>query len=329
MSKKFVHNLFFVIGITAVIYLIYTFDLSWSEVVSHVTKGGIYFPLIIILWFFIYLVNTCSWNRIVKGLKGNTIPFRKLYRYTVSGFALNYITPGGLMGGELYRILKLKPYLGSAGASSSTLLYVVCHIGSHLMFWFIAAVVLLFHPLQGLSSSLLWIVLCLLSLLALFFHLAMRYGVVELMGRLLRYLPFINRRSGFVVKLKETFKLIDEEVRDFYLSNSKNFWSAFFLEFTARIIGCLEVWLLLIPFEGFTSFSISFLVMAISSLFANILFFMPMQIGGREGGFALAFSLLSLPASYGVLIALLTRLREFVWIVIGVLYMKWSGDKTD
>ena len=51
-----------------------------------------------------------------------------------------------------------------------------------------------------------------------------------------------------------------------------------------------------------------------------------MQIGGREGGFALAVHGLSLSGAYGVYTALITRVRELIWIIIGLLLMK-IGNK--
>ena len=58
------------------------------------------------------------------------------------------------------------------------------------------------------------------------------------------------------------------------------------------------------------------------SLFTNILFFSPMQIGTREGGFALALKTLSLPAGLGIYVSLVTRVRELFWIGVGILLMK-------
>ena len=63
------------------------------------------------------------------------------------------------------------------------------------------------------------------------------------------------------------------------------------------------------------------------SLLANLLFFLPMQLGGREGGFALAVGGLSLSGAYGVYAALITRIREMVWIVIGLVLMKVGNFK--
>lgn len=52
-----------------------------------------------------------------------------------------------------------------------------------------------------------------------------------------------------------------------------------------------------------------------------------MQLGGREGGFALAVGGLSLSGAYGVYAALITRVREMVWIVIGLALMKVGNKK--
>ena len=90
------------------------------------------------------------------------------------------------------------------------------------------------------------------------------------------------------------------------------FYSALGLEYTARIVGCLEVWLILNVLTTDVSFVGCILIVAFSSLLANLLFFLPMQLGGREGGFALAVAGLSLSGAYGVFAALITRVREMV-----------------
>ena len=105
-----------------------------------------------------------------------------------------------------------------------------------------------------------------------------------------------------------------------------SFGAALSLEYTARVVSCLEIWLILNVLTTNVSFADCCLIAAFSSLLANLLFFLPMQLGGREGGFALAVGGLSLSGAYGVYAALITRVREMIWIVIGLALMK-IGNK--
>mgnify|MGYP000797816218 FL=1 len=69
------------------------------------------------------------------------------------------------------------------------------------------------------------------------------------------------------------------------------------------------------------------LILAFTSLFANALFFSPMQLGAREGGFALAVGGLALPYAYGVYMGLIMRVRELIWIVVGIGLMKFGNRR--
>jgi hypothetical protein len=53
-----------------------------------------------------------------------------------------------------------------------------------------------------------------------------------------------------------------------------------------------------------------------------------MQMGGFEGGMALAAGGVQVPGAYGLYTALVARLRQMVWTVVGILIMK-IGHKDD
>ena len=66
------------------------------------------------------------------------------------------------------------------------------------------------------------------------------------------------------------------------------------------------------------------LILAFTSLFANLLFFIPLQLGGREGGFLMSARGLALTASDGIFVALIIRIREIIWTAIGLLLIKFE-----
>ena len=53
-----------------------------------------------------------------------------------------------------------------------------------------------------------------------------------------------------------------------------------------------------------------------------MLFFMPLQLGGREGGFLMSAKGLTMTVSAGIFVALLVRIRELIWTAIGMLLIK-------
>lgn len=75
------------------------------------------------------------------------------------------------------------------------------------------------------------------------------------------------------------------------------------------------------------TFTKSVIVESIQSLVGNLFFFMPMQLGAREGGFLIVFGLLALPAAHGVYVSLCMRIRELIWSAIGIGIIKLNRKK--
>ena len=76
------------------------------------------------------------------------------------------------------------------------------------------------------------------------------------------------------------------------------------------------------------TFAQSVLILAFTSLFANLLFFMPLQLGGREGGFIMSTAGLALSAHAGIFVALIVRIRELVWTAIGLLLINMEKKRS-
>ena len=137
-------NIFLLFGIIAIIIMLLTFAMDYRELWANMSRAGYWFFAVVGIWCVIYLFNALSWFYIVRdGKRPSPVPFWRIYKLSISGFALNYATPFGLMGGEPYRIMELTPFLGASRATSSVILYVMMHIFSHICFWLTSIVLYL------------------------------------------------------------------------------------------------------------------------------------------------------------------------------------------
>lgn len=333
MKKKY-QNIFFFIGVAAIVVMLLTFDVSYTDLWQNLRRAGWLFFAVVLIWVPQYLLNAWSWMVILReGAEKNPISFARLFKYTISGYALNYVTPVGLLGGEPYRIMSLTPYVGGTKATSSVILYAMMHIFSHFIFWAFSIVlylVIYYKTLNVLMAGMLAVVAAFCALGIYFFMKGYRNGLAMRTLRALGHVPGLRKRlQSFMDSKKESIERVDSQIAALHAQSRRTFYVSLFLEFSARIVGCMEIWFIFMILTSSPSFWDSVLIQAFTSLFANLFFFMPMELGAREGGFALAVGGLSMSGAFGVFAGLLTRVRELIWIVIGIGLMKVGNKKQE
>lgn len=320
MKKKY-QNLFFLFGI--VMLAVMLTQLDYRQVWDGLKSAGYWFFAVVALWAFLYMFNTATWYIIIKSGSNEPtkINFFWLYKITVSGFALNYTTPCGLMGGEPYRVMSLSPKIGPERASSSVILYAMTHIFSHFLFWILSILIyLLTEPLNFFMGIILMSAgaFCLLGVW--FFIKGYRKGMAVRLMNLLKHIPGAKKWArGFVERHKEQLDTVDSQIAALHNQNRKSFVSAVLLELACRFCSAFEIMFILLVLTADVSFAQCVLIFAFTSLFANLLFFIPLQLGGREGGFIMSTAGLALSASAGIFVALIVRIRELIWTAIGLL----------
>jgi len=324
MKKKY-QNAFFIFGL-AVLAVMVT-QLDFQQVWEGVSHAGYWFLAVIVLWGFLYIFNTAAWWIIIRSQDEKhkpTFSFWWLYKITVSGFALNYATPGGLMGGEPYRIMSLSPKIGTERASSSVILYVMTHIFSHFWFWLISVpLYLLTQRLTPVVAPIL-IAVTIFCLAAIWFFLkGYKRGITVTGMSILSHFPMVKRwAQPFFERNHDRLAEIDQQIAALHNQNPKTFVTAVLLELTCRIVSALEIFFILLVIMPSVNYVQCILILAFTSLFANMLFFMPLQLGGREGGFLMSTDGLNMSAQAGIFVALLVRLRELIWTAIGLALIK-------
>jgi len=315
------------IGIFSLGYMIYGIGLD--EIWLNMQKTGIWFIPVIGSWLLIYTLNAFAFDAIIQEpeLPQSNMSFWSVLRLTISGYAINYITPFVALGGEPYRIMELKPKLGINKASSSVLLYSLMHMFSHVVFWLVSiGLILAFIPVNNIMLAGCAFMLLISLLLGSWFIRVYKKGFTVSTINLLTKLPFIKKKAkAFAAEKAETLQEIDHQIKVLYTDRKPRFYSSLVLEFAARVIGCAEIYFTAIAIGLNMSLTEALIVSSASSLFANLIFFFPMQLGTREGGLAMALTSVGLPAAGGIFIGVVMRIREIFWILIGLALINRKG----
>ena len=330
--KSRYQNAFLLFGLAVLVVML--LQLDYGEVWHGVSHAGYWFVAVVALWAFLYVFNTIAWMLIIKSTQAlpmgkdgeGTVPFLWLYKVTVSGFSLNYATPGGLMGGEAYRIMELAPKIGTENATSSVILYVMTHIFSHFWFWLLSVVVFVYCRTVDVAMALFLLAVTGFCLLGIWFFVAgYRKGLAVRMMNIMSHIPFLKTWAcPFVERHREQLDRVDGQIAALHRQSPRTFIASVVLELACRVCSALEIYFILLVVLPAPSYLDSILILAFTSLFANLLFFIPLQLGGREGGFLMSATALGLSVSAGVFIALIIRLRELIWTAIGLLLIKFS-----
>ena len=316
-TKQRLNNMFFFLGCAAVVVMLLTFDVSFIELWEHLCHAGYWLVPILGVWLLVYGLNALAWKAIIEGNLGTKAPisFWRIYRLTITGYALNYATPVGGLGGEPYRIMELSKDIDKEHATSSVILYAMMHFFAHFWFWFLSIFIYLALAIAG--------------------DLPLTTGIGITLG-VISHIPGLKRWTlRMWARHSETIEHIDTQIAALYSQDTKAFYKSLVLEYFSRVVQSSEVMFMLLLFGidnggGMAGLTITFLhsilIVALTTLFANLIGFLPMQLGVQEGGFVLSIAALGLSAALGIFVSIICRFREIVWILIGMLFMKI--DKT-
>ncbi len=358
-TKQQLNNLFFVVGVVAVVVMILTFDVSFAELWRHLAHAGYWLIPILGIWLLVYGLNALAWQSIIKSCSvpgagddksvEKVSPWR-IYRLTITGYALNYATPVGGLGGEPYRIMELSKNIGNQRATSSVILYAMMHFFAHFWLWFtsiflyLALAVIDYVPMTPFIGILMGaaIAFCLLAFYV--FSRGYKHGLVVKLIRWTGKIPGLKRWSNrFQERHAEALQNIDKQIAALHKHDKRSFYYSLFMEYASRIVQSLEIMFMLLlfgidcggGFDGlFFTFLYSVLILSFTTLVANLIGFLPMQLGVQEGGFMLSIALIGMStklgsdvdsAALGIFVSIICRVREIIWIAIGMLLMKIDG----
>jgi uncharacterized protein (TIRG00374 family) len=285
------------------------------------------FPLLIMLLpsVLMYGLEAVGW-RLTLGLHTDRISFWRLFMIRTAGEVVNMTTPAAYVGGEPLKAYLLKKRgvpmvegLASVIIAKTTMtiaevLFILLGIGFAL--WIL-----------GSSESAREVVAASVSVGLLAFVTAalvvvQRYGFFNGLMSVLRNLKI---RIAYLEARQDKLLALDRMIRDFYTHNRRGFYASTGIFFLGWLAEAMEVYAILYYLGGPVSLVSAISIGALSVFIKGGTFFIPGSVGAQEGGNLLLLEAFGYSDVTGMTFALLRRLRELVWIGIGILCLTGLG----
>lgn len=230
------------------------------------------------------------------------------------GEAFNLTTPTAALGGEAVKTWLLRDRVALSEAVSSVIVAkTTITIAQGLLL--LLGVVLAWTSLAANSRMLVameWLLGLEIASLALFVHAQTR-GLASFGGRLLA--RFGLRRFAS----HEGLDRVDRSLAEFYLQQPRRLALSIFYHFVAWLLGAVEGWMILWLLGTPVSLVTATVIEAFGTGIRFATFLIPGSLGALEGGYAATFAALGLGGTMGVTFSLVRRLREIVWIAVGLI----------
>ena len=316
----------FLLGVAVFGYLVT--QIGIGQLASDAGRTGFMFVPIVLLYSLVYACSARAWQ-LTMG-ESNRPSFWRTYAVTISAGALNFLTPVVNAGGEPFRVAALAPWLGTRRAAGSVILHRMLHSFAYVLVWF-TAIVLAFALLPRETPKVVLIILgvvglVLLCILALIMS-AHRRGVLERLLNWMGRVPLLRRLAARLEPKRTMLVELDQQITEFYHRQPRRFVQAILLEYLSRCIFMVEIVLIVASLGYRLSYLSAFAIGGLEGLAGNLLFVVPFEIGAREGAYFALFSLFGMDPQLGLYTSLVSRIRDFVWIGLGLLLMLPAAER--
>ncbi|MBT5549043.1 MAG: hypothetical protein HOB18_04250 [Nitrospina sp.] len=324
---KALRFLYLLAGISLLVYVLSQTDLGllWLNLIE--SGWGIFFVLAV--YGVSFSGDTVAWQLTLPRATLNSYWFCQLWKVRAVGAAFGKMLPFSAFGGAPIKSFILKKHynIGYREGAASIILVESTHLIS--MIFFMASGVLLIFLDSNLPQSYYTFSAISLSALAvgiLGFYMVQRLKITSIAGGWLSQRSLGRRLEKFLSHIQE----FDERLVQFYTKKRGNFYGALGLNLLAWYLGALEVYVILYFLGHPVSPTEAIILETLVELVRAGTFFIPATLGTQEAAFLLATGAITGQPALGVATALMRRVREIVWLVLGfVTGWQYSAKPSD
>jgi len=153
-----------------------------------------------------------------------------------------------------------------------------------------------------------------------------RQGLLQRLLDLLHRLPGLRRVAAGLERHRPGLLATDGQITDFYHRHPARFAKSLALECASRCVFMLEFCLIGAGVGIRIGYLPAFVIGGLEALITNLLFFVPFDLGTHESATYLLFHQLGYTSGLGLYAALVSRVRDMIWIAAG-LALIWVGGR--
>lgn len=235
-------------------------------------------------------------------------------RAFLAGHGINLATPSGSLG-EITKFTLLRERVAADEAAAGLLLHNLIAFEVNAAYVAIVAGLgtALLHAAPTLRASLVIAAVVFLGV-GVAFPLLLRRGLAELFLRLLARVGFSAKR----VARARTFVTSVADDMGRFLAARRRALAALALAVVSRLLGAVEVWLLLSVVGGLTSLYVALLMLGTLQVVSFVVPFVPLNAGTGEGSLYLLFLGLGRDPAVAITAELLRKAQRLLFVVTGV-----------
>jgi uncharacterized membrane protein YbhN (UPF0104 family) len=306
-----------ILGGVLLAFLIHKIGLA--TIASNIRTLGWWLIPIFSLTIISFSSYTVAWRQFIKRLNGSA-SFWQIFRIKTIGEAVNTVTPASFLGGDPMRIYLLKKNFSGTEGTASVVVDRTLHTIAVLVM-ILAGIVAAFFTFDRFPSKIQYgvpIVLLVAATFVAFMLVHQKKGFFQLLMTACRRLRI---KRSFSERTIERFAKLDAHIIDFYNLNHHGFWIALLCHITGRFVNVMEIYFIGKLVSDEFTFLTALVLNGLSPIVNAVFAFVPAALGFMEGAYSGVLYLMHMDPSIGITIQIARRMRQAVWILIGLILL--------
>jgi hypothetical protein len=312
--KKF-HAVSILLGLGILAFLVR--QIGFQELLREIVLLGWGLVPLVLIEIVADALHTVGWRHCLpEPLR--SLPFSRLFRIRLAGYAINYLTPTATLGGEVTKGVLLSMNHTATGAFQGVVVGKLAYSIAQTLFVSLGSIITLYGvslprgvwPAMLMGSALLAI--------GIFgFLVAQRFGKL---GAIFRRLSGHRQSGGYLALAARKATEVDNELRLFYQRQPLELPIAVLWHMTGMACGIVQAWYFLSLLTDKASLQVAAGIWFLGGWFDLMTFAVPFGIGIQEGARVFALKAVGFEPAMGLAYGLTLRLEQILRTGLGLVF---------